>query len=69
MSGFFYNKDVPAEVVSAFEAAVQTVLSDPDFVARATAAGFTPTFGTGAELDAMARQIMITAKPVIDALG
>ena len=69
MSGFFYNKDVPAEVVSAFEAAVQTVLSDPDFVARATAAGFTPTFGTGAELDAMAQQIMITAKPVIDSLG
>lgn len=69
MAGFFYKSDVPNEAASAFEAAVQAVLTDADFVAEATAAGFTPRFGTGAELDAQARQVMETALPVIQALG
>lgn len=69
MAGFFYKNDVPDEAASAFEAAVHAVLTDADFVAEATAAGFTPKFGTGAELDAQARQVMETALPVIQALG
>lgn len=69
MAGFFYDKDVPDAAAAAFEAAVQTVLSDADFVERATAAGFDPTFATGAELDEMARQAIETAQPVLDAMN
>ena len=69
MAGFFYNKDVPAEAVAAFEAAVKTVLTDESFVAEATAAGFVPSFGTGAEMDAQAEQAIENAKPVLAAMG
>lgn len=69
MAGFFYNKNVPAEAVAAFEAAVKTVLTDEEFVAEATAAGFVPSFGTGAEMDAQAEQAIENAKPVLAAMG
>ena len=69
MAGFFYNKDVPAEIVDAFEAAVESVLTDADFVARATDAGFVPSFGTGDDLDAQAAMAIEKASPVIAALG
>lgn len=69
MAGFFYNKAVPAEAVAAFETAVETVLTNQDFVARATEAGFVPSFGTGAEMDEQASQAIEKAAPVIRALG
>lgn len=69
MAGFFYNKNVPAEAAAAFEAAVKTVLTDEEFVAEATAAGFVPSFGTGAEMDAQAEQAIENAKPVLAAMG
>lgn len=69
MAGFFYNKDVPAEAVTAFENAVESVLTDPEFVAEATAAGFVPNFGTGAEMDEQAEAAIEHAKPVLEALG
>lgn len=69
MAGFFYDKDVPDAAVAAFEAAVQTVLTNEEFVQRATAAGFDPTFATGAELDEMAHQAIESARPVLEAMA
>ena len=69
MAGFFYHKDVPDAAVTAFEAAVESVLTDEAFVTRATEAGFVPYFASGAELDEMAHQAMETSQPVIDSLG
>lgn len=69
MAGFFYNKDVPAEAVTAFENAVESVLTDPEFVAEATAAGFVPSFGTGADMDKQAEAAIEKAVPVLESLG
>ena len=69
MAGFFYQKDVPDAAVAAFEAAVETVLTNEEFVTRATEAGFVPYYASGAELDEMAHQAMETSQPVIDSLG
>lgn len=69
MAGFFYNKDVPEAVVDVFEAAVEKVLTNEEFVSRATASGFVPSFGTGDELDAQAAMAIEKATPVIEALG
>jgi len=69
MAGFFYNKDVPAEAVAAFEEAVETVLTNEEFITRAAEAGFVPSFGTGAEMDQQASQAIEKATPVIKALG
>ena len=69
MAGFFYNKDVPAAVVFAFEKAVETVLTNEDFIARATDAGFVPSYGTGAEMDEQATQAIEVSLPVIEAMG
>ena len=69
MAGFFYHKDVPDAAASAFEAAVESVLTDEAFVERATAAGFVPYFAPGTELDKMSHQAMETSQPVIDSLG
>lgn len=68
MAGFFYNKDVPSAAVEKFGAAVETVLSDPDFVARATEAGFVPNYCSGAELDAQAALAIEKALPVLETL-
>lgn len=69
MAGFFYNKDVAAAAVTAFEDAVESVLTDPEFVAEATAAGFVPSFGTGAEMDQQAEAAIEKAVPVLESLG
>lgn len=69
MAGFFYNKDVPDAAVTVFGDAVESVLTDPDFVAEATAAGFVPSFGTGADMDKQAEAAIENAKPVLEALG
>lgn len=69
LAGFFYNKDVPEEAVATFEAAVETVLSNEEFVTRATASGFVPSFGSGADMDSQAQQAIEKATPVIEALG
>ena len=69
MAGFFYNKDVPAAAVTAFEDAVESVLTDPDFITEATAAGFVPSFGTGADMDKQAEAAIEKAKPVLESLG
>lgn len=69
MAGFFYHKDVPAEAVATFEAAVESVLTDEAFVAQATAAGFVPSFGTGTDMDAQASLAIEKATPVIESLG
>lgn len=69
MAGFFYNKDVPAAAVTAFEDAVESVLTDPEFVAEATAAGFVPSFGTGADMDKQAEAAIEKAMPVLESLG
>lgn len=68
MAGFFYNKDVPAAAVEAFGVAVETVLTDPDFIARATDAGFVPNYCSGAELDAQAALAIEKALPVLESL-
>lgn len=69
MAGFFYQKDVPDAAAAAFEAAVETVLTNEEFVTRATEAGFVPYYAPGAELDEMSHQAMETSQPVIDSLG
>lgn len=69
LAGFFYNKDVSAEIVDAFEAAVESVLTNEDFIARATASGFVPSFGSGDDLDAQAAMAIEKATPVIKSLG
>lgn len=69
MAGFFYNKDVPQAAVDAFEQAVEAVLTNDAFVARATESGFVPSFGTGDEMDAQAAMAIEKATPVIEALG
>lgn len=69
MAGFFYHKDVPAAAVTAFEKAVETVLTNEDFIARATDAGFVPSYGTGAEMDEQATQAIEVSLPVIEAMG
>lgn len=68
LAGFFYKKGVPAEMTTAFEKAVQTVLTNQDFVKRVTASGFVPSFGTGAQMDAQAKQAIEKATPVIKSL-
>ena len=69
MAGFFYHKDTPASAVTAFEQAVQTVLTNEEFVTRATEAGFVPSFGTGAEMDEQSTKSIEVATPVIEAMG
>lgn len=69
LAGFFYQKDVPDEAAAAFEAAVEQVLTDNDFISRATDAGFVPSFGTGADLDAQASQAIEKAMPVLESMG
>lgn len=69
MAGFYYNKEVPAEMVEAFEKAVETILTDEEFVAEATAAGFVPSFGTGAEMDEQSSAAIEKATPVLEALN
>lgn len=68
LAGFFYSKGTPAAAVTAFEAAVESVLTDPDFIAEASAAGFEPAFGSGADLDAQAAMAIEKALPVIQSL-
>lgn len=68
MAGFFYNKDVPAVAVEAFENAVKAVLTDADFIARASEAGFVPSFGSGADMDAQAALAIEKALPVLETL-
>lgn len=69
MAGFFYNKNVPDQAVSAFESAVKSVLTNEEFIAEATQAGFVPSFGTGTDMDEQAQQAIENATPVIAALG
>lgn len=69
MAGFFYHKDVPSAAVSTFEEAVQTVLSNADFISRATEAGFVPSFASGSEMDEQASQAIKAATPVIEAMN
>lgn len=69
MAGFFYNKEVPAEMVDAFEKAVETVLTDEEFIAEASVAGFVPSFGTGDEMDAQSLAAIEKATPVLEALN
>ncbi|MBS5591390.1 tripartite tricarboxylate transporter substrate binding protein [Lawsonibacter sp. OA9] len=69
MAGFFYHKNVPDAAATAFESAVESVLTDESFVTRATEAGFVPYFASGTKLDEMAHQAMETSQPVIDSLG
>ena len=68
MAGFFYHKDVPSAAVEAFENAVETVLTDANFVARASEAGFVPSFGSGADMDAQAALAIEKALPVLETL-
>ena len=53
----------------AFEDAVESVLTAPEFVAEATAAGFVPSFGTGADMDKQAEAAIEKAMPVLESLG
>lgn len=69
MAGFFYHKDTPAEAVTAFEQAVESVLTNEEFIATASAAGFVPSFGTGAEMDEQASQAIEKALPVLELMG
>lgn len=68
MAGFFYNKEVPEEMVTAFEDAVEAVLTDEAFIEEATAAGFAPSFATGEEMDKQAEAAIEVATPVLEAL-
>ena len=69
MACFFNNKDTPASSVNSYEQAVQTVLTNEEFVTRATEAGFVPSFGTGAEMDEQSTKSIEVATPVIEAMG
>ncbi len=68
MAGFFYNKDVPSAAVETFQNAVETVLTNTDFIARATEAGFVPNYGSGSDMDAQASAAIEKALPVLETL-
>lgn len=69
MAGFYYHKDAPAGAVTAFEKAVETVLTNEEFIARATDAGFVPSFATGADMHEQAVQSIEVSTPVLEAMG
>lgn len=69
LGGFIYQKNVPAEAVKAFDAAVERVLSDPAFIEEAGKAGFTASYSSAADFQKEIENTIQTAEPVMKALG
>lgn len=69
LGGFFYQKDVPSEIVNAFDTAVKNVLTDPDFIATCEKTGLKLNYGNAADFDAQVRQCTINAAPIMKELG
>ena len=69
LGGFFYQKDVPAEAVAAFDAAVKAVLESPEFIDAAKKGKLDLNYGSAAEFDAQIRQCSQAAEPIMKELG
>lgn len=69
LAGFYYHKEVPAEIAATFESAVESVLCNDTFTETATDSGFTPSYGSAQELHEQLLQTIETATPVMKALG
>jgi tripartite-type tricarboxylate transporter receptor subunit TctC len=64
----FAPNGVDPEIVSGIEAALKDVVAAPEFAELLAAKGTLPLYRTGAEAEAMLRNVEAAAQPVIDAL-
>ena len=68
-SAFYFRSDVPAELVDAFAAAVETAVNDPAFVSAAAGAGLELSYKRGSELSDMIGATVQSITPVMDTMG